>query len=144
MNWRIAASSVAALAFSTAGAANVSQGEHLAYTVGCVNCHHQTHKSIINAPPLLVVKGYSLPEFRKLMRTGITRAGRDMLAQGSVMGIVAKEQFSHFTDGEIAAIYAFLTREWTQERAVEEEKKIPILFKPLSEKGALAPVTAPR
>ena len=117
----------------------VSQGEHLVYTVGCVNCHHQTHKAIINAPPLLVVKGYSLPEFRKLMRTGVTRAGRDMAAQGSIMGIVAKEQFSHFTDAEVAAIYAFLTKEWTVERGLEEEKKIPILFKRQIDKGELPP-----
>jgi hypothetical protein len=31
------------------------------------------------------------------MKTGITKAGRDMAAQGSVMGFVAKEQFAHFT-----------------------------------------------
>jgi hypothetical protein len=127
----------AAMAVGNAEAAGVSQGEHLVYTVGCVNCHHQTPKEIINAPPLIVVKGYSLPEFRRLMRTGVTRGGRDMLAQGSVMGIVAKEQFSHFTDAEVAAIYDFLTREWTAQRGLEEEKKIPILYKPLIDKGKL-------
>ena len=52
-----------------------------------------------------------------------------MLAQGSVMGIVAKEQFSHFTDDEVAAVYGFLTREWTAQRGLQEEKKIPILYK---------------
>ena len=128
---------LAAMALGNAQAAGVSQGEHLAYTVGCVNCHHQTPKEIINAPPLIVVKGYSLPEFGKLMRTGVTRGGRDMLAQGSVMGIVAKEQFAHFTDAEVAAIYDFLTREWTAQRGLEEEKKIPILYKPLIDKGKL-------
>lgn len=137
------AACLAALSIPTAWAAT-SRGEHLAYTVGCVNCHHQTHKAIINAPPLVVVKGYSLPEFRKLMRTGITRSGRDMRAQGSVMGIVATEQFSHFTDREIAAIYGFLTRDWTAERGIEEERKIPILFKALIEKGELPPVAAPK
>ena len=131
---------LAAMALSNVEAA-VSQGEHLAYTVGCINCHHQTPKEIINAPPLVVAKGYSLPEFRKLMRTGVTRTGRDMLAQGSVMGIVAKEQFSHFTDAEVAAIYDFLSREWTVPRGLEEEKKIPILFKPLVDKGRIAPVS---
>ena len=126
---RCIAACVAALALSNAQAAGVSRGEHLVYTVGCVNCHHQTPKEIINAPPLVVVKSYSLPEFRKLMKTGVTRGGRDMLAQGSVMGIVAKEQFSHFTDDEVAAVYGFLTREWTAQRGLQEEKKIPILYK---------------
>ena len=103
-------------------------GEHLVYTVGCVNCHHQTDKHIINAPPSVIVKAYSLPEFRKLMKTGVTRTGRDMASEGSVMGFVAKEQFAHFTDGEVKAIYEYLTKEWTVERGIEEEKKIPIYF----------------
>ena len=107
-----------------------SSGEHLAYTVGCVNCHHQTDKHIINAPPLVIVKAYSLPEFRKLLKTGITKVGRDMATEGSVMGFVAKEQFSHFTDAEVSALYAYLTEEWTAARGIEEEKKIPIYFKP--------------
>jgi hypothetical protein len=109
-------------------AANPS-GEHLAYTVGCINCHHQTDKHIINAPPLVIVKAYSISEFRRLMKTGITKAGRDMASQGSVMGFVAKEQFSHFTDAEVAALYEFFTKEWTAERGIEEEKKIPLYFK---------------
>ena len=104
-------------------------GEHLAYTVGCINCHHQTDKHIINAPPLVIVKAYSISEFRRLMKTGVTKAGRDMASQGSVMGFVAKEQFSHLTDAEVAALYKFFTTEWTAERGVEEEKKIPIYFK---------------
>lgn len=104
-------------------------GEHLAYTVGCINCHHQTDKHIINAPPLVVVRTYSLPEFRRLMKTGVTKAGRDMASQGSVMGFVAKEQFSHLTDAEVSALYSFFTTDWTAERGIEEEKKIPIYFK---------------
>jgi mono/diheme cytochrome c family protein len=99
-------------------------GERLVYLVGCVNCHHQTPKEILNAPPLLVVKNYSLPEFRTLLRTGVTRDGRDMYAQGSIMGIVAREQLSHFTEEEIAAVHAFLQKGWTAERAAREEAKI--------------------
>ena len=76
----------------------------------------------------MIAKAYSLPEFRKLMKTGVTRAGRDMAAEGSVMGFVAKEQFSHFTDDEVAAVYQYLTQEWTVERGLEEEKKIPVYF----------------
>ena len=104
-------------------------GEHLAYTVGCINCHHQTDKHIINAPPLVIVKAYSISEFRRLMKTGVTKAGRDMASQGSVMGFVAKEQFSHLTDAEVAALYKYFTTQWTAERGVQEEKKIPIYFK---------------
>lgn len=106
-----------------------SAGEHLAYTVGCINCHHQTDKHVINAPPLVIVKAYSISEFRRLMKTGVTKAGRDMASQGSVMGFVAKEQFAHFIDPEVTALYDFFTKEWTAERGLEEEKKIPIYFK---------------
>jgi cytochrome c553 len=99
-------------------------GERLVYIVGCVNCHHQTPKEILNAPPLIVVKGYSLPEFKTLLKTGVTRSGRDMYAQGSIMGIVAREQLSHLTDDEVAAIHTFLQKDWTAERGMREEEKI--------------------
>lgn len=99
-------------------------GERLAYLVGCVNCHHQTPKEILNAPPLVVVQAYSLPEFRTLLKTGVTRNGRDMYAQGSIMGIVAREQLSYFTDDEISAVHAFLQNDWTAERGTREEAKI--------------------
>jgi hypothetical protein len=105
-----------------------SNGEHLAYIVGCVNCHHQTPKEIINAPSLLIVKTYSLAEFKTLMRTGVTRTGRDLPKIGSIMGIVAIEQLSHMSDAEIESIYAFLNDEWTQARASAEEAKIPGLY----------------
>ena len=117
------------LACSIAAAASPS-GERLAYLVGCINCHHQTPKEIINAPHLVVVQAYSLTEFKKLMKTGVTRTGRDMLAESSLMGIVAKEQFSHFTDEEVAAVYNFLHDSWTMDRARKEEAKIPLLYKP--------------
>jgi cytochrome c553 len=117
------------VSFPAALLASGPSGEHLAYTVGCVNCHHQTDKHIINAPPLAIVKAYSLPEFRKLMKTGVTKAGRDMASQGSVMGFVAKEQFAHLTDEEVAALYEYFTKEWTVAKGIEEEKKIPIYFK---------------
>lgn len=105
-------------------AAPPPSGERLAYLVGCVNCHHQTPKEILNAPPLSMVQSYSLPEFRTLLKTGVTRDGRDMYAQGSIMGIVAREQLSHFTDDEVAAVHEFLQKGWTTERAAREEAKI--------------------
>jgi hypothetical protein len=104
----------------------VSSGEHLAYLVGCINCHHQRPKEGMNAPPLLIAKTYSIAEFKTLLRRRHEN-GRDLL-KSSIMGIVAVEQFSHMTDAEIESIYAFLTNEWTQARASTEEAKIPRLF----------------
>ncbi|PZO08055.1 MAG: hypothetical protein DCF27_09845 [Lysobacteraceae bacterium] len=72
----------------------------------------------------MVVQSYSLPEFKKLLETGATRDGRDMYAQGSIMGIVAREQLSHLTDDEITAVHEFLQKGWTIERAALEEAKI--------------------
>lgn len=104
-------------------------GKRLAYLVGCINCHHQSPKEIFNAPPLSIVQAYSLPEFKTLMKTGVTRTGRNMLAESNAMGIVAAEQFSHFTDDEVDKVYRFLRDEWTSEMAAKEEAKIPLLFK---------------
>ena len=98
-------------------------GERLVYMVGCVNCHHQTPKEILNAPPLVVVKAYSLPEFRTLLKIGLTRDGRDMYAQGSIMGIAAREQLANLTQDEVAAFHTFLQNEWAAERGVREEAK---------------------
>jgi mono/diheme cytochrome c family protein len=105
-------------------------GERLVYVVGCVNCHHQTPKEIINAPPLLVTKGYSLPAFRTLLRTGVAQGGRDLYAQGSIMGIVAREQLKFLTDDEVEAIHHYLQTGWTAERAAAEEAKIATLPPP--------------
>jgi hypothetical protein len=121
------------LSAATAHAAGPS-GERLAYLVGCINCHHQTPKEIINAPPLAIVRAYSLAEFRKLLKTGVTRGGRDMLAQSSIMGIVAKEQFTYFSDEEVEAVYHYLREAWNDERAAKEEAKIPSLYKAEAEK----------
>ena len=99
-------------------------GERLAYLVGCVNSHHQTPKEIFNAPPLAMVQAYSLPEFSAILKTGVTRAGRDLYAHGSIMGIVAREQLSFLTEGEVAAVHGFLQKKWTPERAAREEAKI--------------------
>ncbi len=103
-------------------------GERLAYVVGCINCHHQTPKEIINAPPLAIVQAYSLKEFETLLRTGVTSGGRDLAGMQSIMGVVAVEQFNWMTDEEIGLIYEFLRNDWTAERAAEEEAKIPDLY----------------
>lgn len=110
-------------------------GERLVYVIGCVNCHHQTPKEIMNAPPLLIAKSYSLPEFKRLLSTGVTRDGRDMYAQGSIMGIVAREQLSHLTEQEVTAIHSYLQGAWNAERAAAEEAKIATFPPPTFKKG---------
>jgi hypothetical protein len=45
------------------------------------------------------------------------------------MGVVAIEQFSYLTDDEISLVYDFLSKDWTQAMALEEEPKIPSLYK---------------
>jgi len=104
-------------------------GERLTYVVGCISCHHQTPKGELNAPSLEIVQRYSLPEFSRLMKTGVTRDGRHLLKEGSLMGIVATEQLAYLTDKEIKAIYTFLSKDWTKERIAKEEAKIPLLYK---------------
>jgi hypothetical protein len=54
-------------------------------------------------------------------------ASRDLLAESSVMGIVATEQFSHFPDEEVQSVYNFLRDIWNMDRAMEEEAKIASL-----------------
>lgn len=117
------------LGFTALAGAAESEGERLAYVLGCVNCHHQTPKELINAPPLLIVRAYSLEQFTSLLKTGVTSSGRDLTDIGSIMGIVAIEQFSHLNDAEIQMLYEYLNDGWTQEQAIDEEKKIPHLYK---------------
>ena len=103
-------------------------GERLAFVLGCINCHHQTPKQMINAPSLVIVQAYTLDELRSLLRTGKTRDGRDLLASSSLMGIVATEQFIYMTEEEIQAVYEYLKNDWTLEKGLAEEAKIPRLY----------------
>ena len=100
-------------------------GERLTYVVGCVHCHHQLPKPIMNAPSLLIAQTYSLPEFRTLLKTGVTRDARDLYALHSAMGFTAREQLSYLTDDEVAAIHQFLHEGWNAERAAIEDAKAP-------------------
>lgn len=59
-------------------------------------------------PDLAIVGAYDLPQFTKLLRTGLPPDRRDL----GMMTSVARNDFSHFTDQEIAALHAYL-----QERA---------------------------
>jgi hypothetical protein len=56
------------------------------------------------APDLIVAGAYDLPEFKRLMRNGVASGNRKL----GLMGEVARDDFRHFTDEEIAAIHAYL------------------------------------
>lgn len=118
------AAAVTALAPQAAATPALS-GERLTYVVGCVHCHHQLPKPIMNAPSLVIAQAYSLPEFRALLKTGVTRDGRDLYALHSAMGFTAREQLSYLTEDEVAAIHRFLWEDWSAARAAVEDAKAP-------------------
>ncbi len=58
-----------------------------------------------NLPPSLdIVAGYELDQFRRLMRTGVPRDGRNL----GIMTDVARKDLRHLTDEEIAALHGYL------------------------------------
>lgn len=81
---------------------------HLAATA-CAECHGP---ALIGgsagpdekAPDLNLVAGYDPAQFKALMRTGRPPTGKDL----GLMTTVAKQDFSHLTDAEIDALYAYL------------------------------------
>jgi len=55
-------------------------------------------------PPLAIVNAYSFEDFSRLMATGIGLGDRDL----GLVSEVAEYRFSHFSDDEVQALYAFL------------------------------------
>lgn len=111
-------------------------GERLTYVVGCVHCHHQLPKQVMNAPSLVLAQTYSLAEFKTLLAHGMTRDGRDLYAQRSAMGWAAREQLSYLTEDEVGAIHRFLQQQWTADRAAAEEAKLTDMPPPPPGPGA--------
>lgn len=77
--------------------------------VNCAECHGPSFgggepKPGTKAPDLVVAGAYDLPEFRKLMRTGVPTGNRKL----GLMAEVSRDDFRHFTDSEIAAIHGYL------------------------------------
>lgn len=75
----------------------------------CAECHGLELKGGESEPghriPDLIVAGtYSREQFRHLLRTGEPVGGRQLV----LMDIVARSRFSHFTGGEVDAIYDYL------------------------------------
>jgi mono/diheme cytochrome c family protein len=81
---------------------------HLAATA-CSECHGPALTGGSagpdeKAPDLRIAAGYDPARFRALMRTGRPPDGRDL----GLMTTVGKNDFSHLTDAEIDALYAYL------------------------------------
>lgn len=85
-------------------------GKYLFETT-CNHCHDLDAERPVEgatAPALrLVAPAYSPEEFAKLLRTGKALGDREL----KLMSNIARSDFSHFTDAEIAAIRAFVTAE---------------------------------
>jgi mono/diheme cytochrome c family protein len=82
----------------------VERGTYLA-AIACPECHGLDLEGRPGeAPPLSVIAGYTVEDFRRLMRTGVPIGGRKL----DLMAEVAVERFTQFTDEEIDALYAYL------------------------------------
>ena len=87
-------------------------GRHLVET-NCSGCHGPNLKGKEVEPgtvstDLSIAGAYDPVQFRTMMRTGVAPGGKKL----GMMGVVAREDFSHMRDDEIAAVHAYL-----QERA---------------------------
>lgn len=81
---------------------------HLASTA-CSECHGPSLMGGSagpgeKTPDLRVAAGYDAAQFKTLLRTGRPPTGRDL----GLMTTVSKQDFSHLTDAEIDALYAYL------------------------------------
>lgn len=82
-----------------------ARGRHLAMTV-CGECHGSDLKGRPGfTPDLLIAASYDLPGFTKLMRTGVAMDGKTK----GLMSEVSRENFTSFTDADIAALHTYLT-----------------------------------
>ena len=61
-------------------------------------------RGAIAAPPLTVVKGYSLEQFARLMKHGVPPGDRPL----KLMGPTSQLRFANFTSDEVAAVHAYL------------------------------------
>ena len=55
-------------------------------------------------PDLAIAAAYDRAAFTRLLRTGLPPSGRDL----GLMSAVARDDFRHLTDKEIAALHAYL------------------------------------
>ena len=80
-------------------------GQYLAYTA-CTECHGKALEGggFSNSPPLVIVRGYTLDEFARLLETGVPRDGRELY----LMDDVSLSRFSQFSEEEIEALHGYL------------------------------------
>jgi mono/diheme cytochrome c family protein len=84
-----------------------AEARHLVGVI-CAECHGGDLKGNgwdSGAPDLAVILAYGVPEFTRLMRTGIGADGKEH----GLMTEVARSRFHHLTDAQIAQIHAYLT-----------------------------------
>jgi len=83
------------------------RGRYLAM-VSCPECHAPNLRGYEGdiAPNLAIAKAYPPEAFARLMREGITLAGRE--SASGLMSMVARSRFSHFTADEVVALKAYL------------------------------------
>ena len=83
------------------------RGRYLARTI-CAACHGTSLRGAENpdfaSPDLRVVAAYSPEAFTRLLRTGVPPGDRKL----GVMASQARNNLSHLTDSEIAALYGYL------------------------------------
>jgi cytochrome c553 len=82
-----------------------SHGRYLVMNY-CSECHGQDLGGFaaINAPALVVAKGYSAQQFSRLMHEGVALGDRKL----GMMSSAARARFAHLRDDELQAVYAFL------------------------------------
>ncbi len=97
------ADSATASGYFPAGGDRDASGAYLARTA-CVECHGVRLEGSDFAPDLRIAKGYTRDQFAHFFQTGEALGGRDL----ALMSQVARNRFSHFTDEEEDALYAYL------------------------------------
>ena len=83
-----------------------AEGRNLARA--CSECHGPdlNGDAIQHAPDLVMAASYTLPEFERLLRTGVATQGRRL----GLMTETAPGRFAVLSDDEIAALHAYLTK----------------------------------
>lgn len=82
-----------------------ASGRYLSMTV-CTECHGDDLRGAPDGwtPTLAIVAGYSIDEFRRLMREGKPTSDREL----GVMAKVALSRFANFSDSEIDNLHTYL------------------------------------
>ncbi|NQV73478.1 cytochrome c [bacterium] len=83
----------------------LARGQYLAMTT-CIECHGLDLRGTSwGTPDLSIASAYSIDGFRRLMKEGIGLGEREDLG---LMTQVAKGRFTHFSEGEVEDVFAFL------------------------------------